>query len=52
MIASFGLVAKYIVITLRNHVQCTLSETNRKFAMTGKGGERLGQVGIYLVVHE
>ena len=33
MIASFGLVAKYIVIMLRNHVQCSLSKTNRKFAM-------------------
>lgn len=52
MIASFGLVAKYIVTMLRNHVQCSLSQTNRKFAMKGKGDSRLGQVGIHLVVQE
>lgn len=49
MIASFGLVAKYIVTMLRNHVQCSLSKTNRKFAMKGK---RDRQVGIHLVVQE
>jgi hypothetical protein len=49
MIASFGLVAKYIVTMLRNLVQCSLSKTNRKFAMKGK---RDRQVGIHLVVQE